>query len=239
MRVAACGTISGYRRHRNNQEKACTECLAASARQTKQYQLNRALGRPSSYVDATRARVHIEKLLKLGMSANAIDLAAGVSEGMSMLISRGRGSRPRRKRISRDTEQAILAVPLRPGPRQLARLSRGSDVDAVGTLRRLQALACLGYPPARLAVETGLSEIGIRKVRLGRKVQASTARAVAQAYERLCMTPWEPEGEAERLEADRVRAKAAAAGLIPPLGWEEGELDDPAAEPAPRYRSGG
>lgn len=234
-KVAACGTVSGYRRHRNRGEQACQACLAASSRQSRRYQLNRELGRTNSYVDAGPARGHIEKLLALGMSANAIDLAAQVSEGTSTLISRGRGSRPRRKRISRNTERAILSVPLRPGPRQLARLSSGSDIDSLGTLRRLQALACLGYTRPRLAIETGLSETGLKKVKAGMKVQASTAAAVAAAYERLSMTPWVPEGEAARRQAHRVRTAALAAGYIPPLGWEEGQIDDPAARPAPRY----
>ena len=53
------------------------------------------------------------------------------------------------------------------------------------------------------------------------------------------MTPWEPESEAAHRQANRVRNMALAAGCIPPLGWEEGEIDDPAARPAPRYGKSG
>lgn len=95
-------------------------------------------------------------------------------------------------------------------------------VDATGTLRRLEALACLGWSRAhvqRLALTGPLDDI-----RIGRPVHRLTADRVAAVYPHL----------ARRLGPSRVAAgQAAARGFFPPGCWPGASIDDPTAWPVP------
>jgi hypothetical protein len=87
----------------------------------------------------------------------------------------------------------------------------------------LRALAAIGYSQADLAAEMGWKGIQViaRSLRAG-QVTATTARRIGAAYERLSMTPG-PSPLAAR--------RARHAGWAPPLAWDEGTIDNPAAKP--------
>jgi hypothetical protein len=96
-------------------------------------------------------------------------------------------------------------------------------IDATGTVRRLQALAAMGYTHADLAPELGWKGANaVAKTLKQRRVTPGTAKRVREAYDRLCMTPG-PSRLAER--------RARNAGLAPPLAWDENAIDDPTAKP--------
>jgi len=77
------------------------------------YQLRKLRGLPSPWVDATAARAHIQHLVAMGISVNAVALAAGLSHRtVGELAS---GDQPRAYRY---TLTAVLAVDHRPHPAQ-------------------------------------------------------------------------------------------------------------------------
>lgn len=96
-------------------------------------------------------------------------------------------------------------------------------VDAVGTVRRLRALMAIGWPTAKLAAELGVSPHWIRRLAGSRRrVRVGTAESVTSLYERLGGHPGPSAvtvGVARRL------------GYVPPIGWDDDDLDDPAARP--------
>lgn len=101
-------------------------------------------------------------------------------------------------------------------------------VDGTGTVRRLQALATLGWDAPSLAPHVGVSAERVWQLRSGKHptLQARTADAVARAYEHLSMTR-RPDGR----EARMCRAYAQRQRWVPPLAWDDDTIDDPDAEP--------
>lgn len=97
----------------------------------------------------------------------------------------------------------------------------GGLVPAVGVVRRLRALAALGWPAELLADRLG------EPVRLSENVEvvdAALAGRVRRLYDELSMTPG---------PSSVARGEATAAGWVPPLAWDEDDLDDPEAAPVP------
>lgn len=104
-------------------------------------------------------------------------------------------------------------------------------VDATGTRRRIHALIALGYRHTVLAAELGVSHDVVRKRSLAPKVNRETATAVAAMYDRLSMRLPEERTHGEKIAVSRARNLARRNGWLPPLAWEEGTIDDPAATP--------
>ena len=100
-------------------------------------------------------------------------------------------------------------------------------LPSVGTVRRLQALARIGYGSAQLQPLLGTHAGDIRTVRRGRyeRTRRATADAVARIYDQLSGTP------AVHPKARRTRLLAERKGWLPPLAWDDDTIDDPAAQP--------
>lgn len=101
---------------------------------------------------------------------------------------------------------------------------RGADrlIPAIGAQRRVQALACLGWPNAEVARRAGmhpehLPRIVLRAAMINRK----THDRIAAAYEQMSMTL--PTGNAQVIAATRNRA--ARNGWLPPLAWDDIDRD--------------
>ncbi len=101
-------------------------------------------------------------------------------------------------------------------------LARGGMlIDATGTRRRLQALAVLGWTAAAIGERMGdLSARHVQTLITRELVHRRTAAQVAAVYEQLSGTPG---------GSSITRSRAVAKGWAPPLGWDEGQIDDPAA----------
>jgi DNA-binding NarL/FixJ family response regulator len=98
-------------------------------------------------------------------------------------------------------------------------------INSLGTARRLQALAAIGWSCPDLAVELGYGSyaaVSYLQRRDRPTVLRSIAERVAAVYDRLSMTP-----------GASVRAVRTAArnGWAPPLAWDDDEIDLPQAKP--------
>lgn len=112
-------------------------------------------------------------------------------------------------------------------------LGKTRRVDATGTRRRLQALACLGWSTNTLVPYLKLSNTRIRYLQRtppGTTIHTELAARVAKVYDQLAMRI--PTGHPR--SASQARDRALAAGWIPPLGWDDEDLDRPKAKPRTR-----
>jgi hypothetical protein len=195
-------------------------CRVPHTRYGKQWNLDQAAGRPKRQVPATRAQEHITHLLRM-MSVGAIADAAGVAETIvTGVLSR--------EVIYARTERRILGVTK---PTQASGRHR---VNITGSVRRLRALAAVGYSSRAIAAASDLSACSIRLIqqeKSGETVEAATARAVVAAYDTLAMTPPIAHTPKARQAIPVVKRHAERQGWVPPLAWDDTTIDDPAATP--------
>lgn len=159
------------------------------------------------YVPPDKARTHLAQLRAHGMTEAMIG-----EHGLSKFGIRRVEQAPR---IRRTTEAKVLSIPV---PNAL--LHTGADVDATGTRRRIQALMALGWPQALIGAELGVKQRAVSNWLARQYVTARNAKAVADLYDRLSMTPG---------PSEITRSRALARGWVPPLAWDD--IDDPAATP--------
>lgn len=108
---------------------------------------------------------------------------------------------------------------------------RAGRVDATGTRRRLDALACLGHPSTDIAALMGRPAGSARTLinrwrNPNRPHIARTIRdQVATVYEQL---------HHRRGRSSATAIRALEAGCLPPAAWDGVDIDDPTARPRPR-----
>lgn len=203
----------------------CTPCRRANTA----YQANRrrlhAYGRPG-FVPAAPVRDHVRQLMAAGLPKHRIAAAAGVAEGtLSRLLY---APHAHTRQVRRETAQRLLAV--RDITAAAAPVLPDSLVDATGTTRRLQALAALGWSNRRLAALLGRHERNLNVLLHGRRSQVvhRTAREVADLYDRL----WHVIPDEDRPgQIRRARLVATRNRWVPPLAWDDDQIDDPDATP--------
>lgn len=116
----------------------------------------------------------------------------------------------------------------------LYRLGRADrHIPGEGTRRRIRALRRIGWRIEDIAAAAGIPHDTIKRLlatqRAGTTVRASTAAAVAKAYDQLSMT----------LGNHPHAARHAIRGdWPPPLAWDDESIDDPDAKPYKARRKG-
>lgn len=104
------------------------------------------------------------------------------------------------------------------------------QVAAIGTKRRLQALAAIGWSAAAVANETGIPEKTLRSARDDGRQQKLVAVHIADAVTELFESePQTPELRPQALS--RQIASARRHGWYPPEAWAGLDIDDPAVQP--------
>lgn len=103
-----------------------------------------------------------------------------------------------------------------------------TTVDATGTRRRIQALACLGHTPAALARSMGRAPASVQRTMKRDRVTNATADEIRTLYDRWSNKPPAEDSPA----AIRCRKWAAKKGFAPPMAWDDDSIDDPHAERA-------
>lgn len=152
----------------------------------------KALGRwRTVYVDAEPVRLHLKELQAAGLGLRRIAELAGVNRKTLQWITTGRserGSAPSFQ-VHRDNADKILAVAV-PDSAHAAAADR-QLVSALGTVRRLQALAAAGHPRGALADRLGIAPGNATRLFADTtiRVTAATARKVAALFEELKTTP--------------------------------------------------
>lgn len=171
-------------------------------------------------VDAAPTRSRLRTLHRVHrMTWHQIGVASGKHPRYLQVIGAGRTPR-----VLQATQDAVMSV--KPAPR-----SGLHRVDSTGTVRRLQALACIGYTWAELSAYCGVSRVAVQHWVTGvystGVVWARTARTVSDVYDKYSMVP------STHPHAHRARRTALRNGWYPPLAWDDEDIDDPRSRPRP------
>lgn len=179
------------------------------------------------WVDAEPVRVHIRHLQSCSMGLRAIAAAAGVDRKRLQSILNGRperGTAPQEK-VRPALAAAILAV-----EPTLDNLGGAVVINAVGSVRRLQALVAAGWSQERQALELDMTSTNFSRLINASTVIVRNARRCNALYERLWNV--DPAAHGSRPEdIARTKARAADLGWAPAGAWDEESIDDPAAQP--------
>ena len=188
----------------------------ATLRYQKQWRLERGRGLYRT-VTADTVREHLRDLLRGEASLRGIAEVSGVPTSVVARISSGQ-----QPTVTRRVNSALMKIT----PHDLtARPNAAGFVPKIGAVRRIRALQAIGHCARDIAEATTLTEREVYLVvnQAGRWITQARWEAVAQAYDRLSMTPG---------HSVKARSIAAAAGYPPPLAWDDDAIDDVHATPA-------
>lgn len=111
--------------------------------------------------------------------------------------------------------------------RRRVALSVNGYADPTGTVRRLRALAAIGWGTTDLGERLGVTPQAIAQLRYGDRahVYRETAARITALYDELSMAP--------RVDhvGRKVSAHARRMGWLPPLAYDDELIDDPTYEP--------
>jgi hypothetical protein len=186
------------------------ECVTYNAHYDKRLRYDHARG-ISRIVDSTQAVEWLRYMLATGTTIHAMSRDMGYTDPNALRALL------RRKRIHRTTHDRIMA--LRPAPYDSPKTAW---VPAVGTIRRIHALAAIGWPAVEVIKRTGINQSTISDISTKRVswVHAATALAVRRVFEELSSTNG---GDV------RSMTKAKKLRWAPPAAWDD--IDNPLEKP--------
>lgn len=208
----------------------CEDCREAATAYERNRRRQTAYGRyDHGRVDAEPVREHLRYLMDNGVSYKQASKLSGVSLSAVGAILYGRPERNHGPypRVSRSTADKILAV--RPS---LDGMADGRYIDSTGTKRRVQALVAIGWSRARIGERIGISPTNMSAFLQADQCTVTKAKVVRALYNELWNKPQQGTDQRSRISANRARNYARSQGWVPPLAWDDGTIDDPAAKPA-------
>ncbi|GGV46166.1 helix-turn-helix domain-containing protein [Streptomyces spectabilis] len=187
-----------------------TACEQANYRYMARLRLDHHRGQRRRH-DATQTRNHVERLYAHGWTQAQISRAARLAHTTIRGLEDGQAT------VSPATARAVLNIPITQAPDDLR------DVDATGTVRRIRALAAIGYSLASLAPHLKLHVSAVGRISRGEyeHVRATTAHTTTRIYRELSRTPGTNQ---------RARNHARKHGWHGPLAWDD-NIDNPDAKP--------
>lgn len=205
----------------------CRTCRDGLALYSRQLARRHLYGQPT-YVPAEPARAHIRNLMAQGMGLKRIVAVSDISQGMAWKLLYGKrrpdGTRTPSRRIRPATEAKILAI--------TPDLADGAKIDSTGTTRRIQALVAVGWSMSKIAARLGIGRSNFTPLAQGsRDTTVARAKAVSDLYDQLWdqrppHTLWR-----DHIAYSRALGYAAKAGWVPPLAWDDDDIDNPNATP--------
>lgn len=162
------------------------------------------------YRDATAARAHVAQLRKLGWTWEAIAKTAGLSTWVAHNLHRGTT-----RRLLAESESALLRVPL-------VSFESHRGVPSIGSRRRVQALAWMGWPNHEIARRIGCSPRSLPTLLARGRLSTRLAQRIGKVYDELSTIPG---------PSHIAAGKARQLGFAPPLAWDDETIDDRRARP--------
>lgn len=206
---------------------------AAETRRASQIRRLKSAGQWDPTRPSAPVRAYVLQLMGMGLPLHSISKGSGVPIGVCRSLLYGttrypdgvKTSYPPSKTIG--TEYAEMLMAYRP---TLNDYPPNAVVSTVGSRRRLQALATIGWTRRALAARVGSSEDRFNKVMQESTTSAATAFIVRDLYDEL----WNrgpSEKEVAPAAALRTRNMAARNGWHGPLAWDDDTIDYPQALP--------
>lgn len=170
-------------------------------------------------VDPGPAAAHITALVQAGWTLRWISATSGISQTTVQRINSDTRSPTL---IKSATEAAILAV----GDEGTGRYM----IPAIGAVRRIQALATLGWSFKALATKVGMTQRNLVDINTGvvRNIRPPTYQSICRVYDLL----WDKPAPRRRDGiTDRMIRYAARNNWAPPMAWDDETIDQPDAQP--------
>lgn len=161
----------------------------------------------TSRVPTAPVAEHIQYLRNLGLPYASIARDAGVQ--ITTIYRMGRNPNTHIK-----IANAVMAVTPRPNPRQ-------QSVLAIGTVRRVRALAAIGWSQRLVAEHASVPVSTVMQLHATATVSWAVWSAIRDTYETLSATP------STTGRPSRSRGEALRKGWPAPLDWEDHDIDDP------------
>lgn len=186
----------------------CDACEQTRARRRRNYKLRKQGRGPT--IATGKVVTHLRRLMAAGWTQTEISKASGVSQ-----VTLSEARRGHAKRMTAAHAVAILSLDPDDAP-------RGHSSQSIGAIRRIQALARLGYTVREVCRAAGLHERYMAELIDKNRTTCSTTAALAieDVYRRLHMTP--PPMTPHR---KRTKTIAISRGWLPPLAYDD--IDDP------------
>ncbi|MCG7285384.1 hypothetical protein MHY85_05260 [Cellulomonas sp. ACRRI] len=202
----------------------CDACKVAGRRYRKRRFLDLELG-TTRLVDAGPVRAHLEAAKAMGVAVKEMAAAAGVTRSVAQEVYVGQ------PRVDATAAARILAV----DPNVVRRRGR-CMVDSTGSVRRVRALASLGWTGKDMSSGLRVSRATITRLLHGAdEINAATRDAVTAGYRRM-LTRQPPAATArQREDSARARNVARRNGWAGPLAWDDIDHDEAPVDVAP-YR---
>lgn len=189
----------------------------------------RAHGNPTR-VPIEPARAHLRMLhFTYGMSTVRLAELCTLSAGSISEIIRGhRGSAKNQQYVMREMyrENFESVMAIRP---EVPADKGGARVNAIGSARRVQGLAAIGFPVKWTGEQLGFVGPTFNLLALGKRQQVyySTAYKIRVLYEKLEMET-NPVLHGVKQQSARLAATyAARKGFVKPIFWDFDQIDDP------------
>lgn len=227
--MRAHGTRQRYRRgpdENDTPEKGCRcrKCTSAATRAVTLGRLRAAEGRSRQLVDAGPVRAHVLKLHAQGLPFTSIAELAGIASRTVELLVHGEPvkDRPPTRAVTEKTAKALYAV-------RANQVTWKTRTLAVGSQRRLQALAVAGWPAPYLAPRIGITHDHLKRLQrgvTGSTVYAGTARTIAAVYDEL----WDVDPVTAGVPAEKakqIRTNAQRYGWLPAAAYDDDLIDLP------------
>lgn len=229
--MRAHGTPGRYRHGPDENDQPgrgcrCRLCSNAACKTAKRYRLSVQSGRHRPMVDAQPVREHVAKLYAAGLPYNSIATLAGVPIGLLQRLMYGRpasGELPS-KVMRPENADALLAV-------RADLVASDGHALAVGSQRRLRALAWAGWPCPYLAPKVQLHPDHMGRIMRGiggGRVTVEVARRIQDVFAQLWLLDPVVAG-VPAANVSQVRTVSARKGWVSALAWDD--IDDPNAVP--------
>ena len=201
----------------------CADCRARRARDGRASAERARKGLAQLQVDVHPVHKHVRALMSDGWRIADIAKVAGVSVPTVARISR---------LAVRSVEEGVADAVLGTRPDMRRRGEPAKMLDATGTRRRLQALAAHGWSLRFLMERLGRPASSAYWYMRSTKVTPRVAAAISALYDELWDVTPPQRTQAEEQVYRRVKAHAQKQGWVPPLMWDDDEIDNPEAAPA-------
>ncbi|MET9727709.1 hypothetical protein [Streptomyces zaomyceticus] len=202
----------------------CDICKKGITAETRRRRYLRATGR-ALLTTPDRAAAHVESLRAAGMTdAQILGEAALAPDTLYRIVRRSGG-------LLRKTEARILAI----RPARAAGRGSGANVPALGTVRRLRALAADGWTATELGRQAGKHKqfiVHLQNMDEGGQVRMWVADYVRRLQDELAGLA--PEDFIAPTLVKRTRQRASAKNWASSAYWDSEDFDDPDFTPALR-----
>lgn len=201
-------------------QRGCEDCRLISQKWERARARERAYRGPIR-VPAAQATLHVQRLVKEGMTVAAIGRAAGVSQTTAHHLANGN-----RATVHRNIHNRILGV-----TPQMAEEDEVM-VPALGMSRRIQHLYFMGWSGAMIANRAGIEQSQVHRLAQGR--QHTITREIRDAFMAAYQRIWDLDGG-----SNRAKATAARHGWRSVFVWDDPDTDaQPTAGEREKRRGG-